>query len=144
MTDLVTPITRFCCVAFRFAPVVVRAFVPPDHIGTYLLMRGEEAIYVGRSDHCVRRRLLGHPLMEDATHFLWQPARSAFSAFSLESHWFHRLVNSAGHYMNDIHPARPLQATRSCPWCNPAEPVALRRAVTATLHLDGPAAHLAT
>lgn len=103
--------------AFRFKQRVVRAMVPIRTQGAYLLLSGENPLYIGRSDHCVRSRLTGHPLLGIATHFLWEPCNSSVRAFCLEAFWYHRLAGELGG-LNLIHPASPTGSGLSCPFCS--------------------------
>lgn len=109
-----TSIGRF---GFRFAPEVVYAMIPCKVVGTYLLIKNGVPLYIGRSDRCLRRRLSSHPLLGNASHFVWEVCCSPFQAFCLESFWFHRLQNQP-QLLNIIHPARPVGLERLCPFCN--------------------------
>lgn len=115
--------------ALRLVPETVRAVVPPDEFGAYMLLRRGRPVYVGRSDLCVRTRLVTHPLLGIATHFVWEPCRSRISAFALESFWFHRLHGKAD-VMNLIHPASPEDSGVPCPFCSSGEMDALARVLT--------------
>lgn len=113
------PSTRF---AFRLLPRVVRSVVPPRVIGCYILTVGNDPVYVGRSDNCLRRRLAQHGSLGPATHFLWQPCRSPVAAFNLESAWYHHLCGTAGSLvLNVIHPDSPSGVRRVCPFCAPRD-----------------------
>ncbi|MEX5268882.1 GIY-YIG nuclease family protein [Kocuria sabuli] len=101
--------------AFRFTPATVRALVPARICGTYLLLDGENPVYVGRSDACLRTRLASHNHRSSATHVLWEPARSPKNAYLLEAHWFHQHDLQ----LNQIHPASPAGQSLSCPFCDP-------------------------
>jgi hypothetical protein len=63
---------------FRFTRGVVRATIPRGVTGTYCLVAGNDLIYIGRSDHCLLRRLAGHPLEGTASHFFWEPSRGTW------------------------------------------------------------------
>lgn len=112
--------------AFRFVPAVVRTLIPPGIIGCYVLTVGDCPIYVGRSDTCLQQRLAQHDLLGFATHFLWQPCRSAIAAFNLESASYHHLRQTTGReLLNAIHPDSPSGANRRCPFCVAADDDAL-------------------
>lgn len=100
--------------AFRLTPPTVRALVPSGTPGTYLLLRGDVPLYVGRSDTCLQSRLVNHNHLSAATHVLWEPAREAWTAFCLEAWWWHRHKNTL---INKIHPARPI-GRGPCPFCD--------------------------
>jgi len=102
--------------AFLATPAVVRAFIPVGRPGVYMLLRGIAPFYVGRSDNCVRTRLVGHPLLPMATHVTWEPCVNPLHAYRLESAWFHALQVSA-QLANQIHPARPAGEDKNCPFC---------------------------
>ena len=111
--------------AWALTPRSIRIAVPARSLGSYLLLRGTQPIYVGRSDSCVRARLLAHASVGLATHFLWEPCSSPSMAFLVESIWFHRME---GHTLNVIHPARPVsQTTLRCPICHEAFATAVTR-----------------
>lgn len=109
---------------FRFEPTVLRAVIPPAAVGTYCLLVGERPIYIGRSDRCVQARLCRHDLAGKATHFMWEPAQSPWHAFCHESYWWHRLEEFPG-LTNLIHPGRPTESDRGCPFCGQADAEAL-------------------
>ena len=103
--------------AFRFMPPIVRALVPRDVVGCYILMVGDKPVYVGRSDTCVQQRLVHHGLLNIATHFSWQPCRSPVAAFNLESSWYHHLQHTDGQQLlNAIHPDSPAGSNLACPF----------------------------
>ena len=111
--------------AWALTPHSIRLAVPARSLGSYLLLRGTQPIYIGRSDCCVRTRLLAHAAVGLATHFLWEPCSSPTMAFLIESVWFHRL---AGRTLNIIHPARPVSQTDlRCPICDEAFATAVTR-----------------
>lgn len=106
-------ITRF---AFRFTPEVVYALIPSKVIGAYLLFNNDKPVYVGRSDNCLRRRLINHPFIEVASYFLWNICHSKFHAFCVESFWFHKFQHQT-QLLNIIHPAKPVGCQTFCPFC---------------------------
>jgi hypothetical protein len=116
--------------ALRFDPATVRLHLPNGVLGSYLLLSGRNAIYIGRSDTCLRRRLESHPLLGTATHVAWEAAASPERAFLAEAFWFHEL-RRVGHTLNIAHPARPAGSTRACPFC--AGQAAERRALMCAL-----------
>ena len=65
--------------------------LPIGVVGAYLLFADTEPIYAGRSDSCLRRRLLRHPPNNQASHVLWEACRTAYHAYCLEAFWFHKL-----------------------------------------------------
>lgn len=112
----------------RFSAPVIRATVPAQCPGAYCLFRGADPVYVGRSDHCVRTRLSVHPLLGFASHFTWTPTSTPWTAFLNESAWWHAL-NFKPEVRNQIHPARPVGITRTCPFCNVGDGPALAHAI---------------
>lgn len=108
-------------VALRFIRSVVRMQIPAGTIGAYLLLehtqQGVQALYVGRSDTCLRRRLSRHPLRGGATHFVIAPARNSLQAYATESFWFHQYRSAGSSIRNQIHPASPAGTGRRCPFC---------------------------
>jgi hypothetical protein len=111
---------EFHRLGFKFEPEVVRATVPPAVVGTYCLFSGAEPIYVGRSDHCLRTRLTHHPYGMKATHFMWEPCTTPWSAFCLEAYWWHSLASTPS-LRNAVHPGRPVSCGQPCPFCNPSD-----------------------
>ncbi|MBF0129427.1 MAG: hypothetical protein HQL33_05515 [Alphaproteobacteria bacterium] len=92
------------------------SMIPHGVVGAYLLVDGDRPFYVGRSDSCLRRRLLGNPLLQAATHVFWEVCPSALRAFHMEAFWYDRLSPS-GALLNKVHPARPWGDVRPCPFC---------------------------
>lgn len=66
----------------RYEPSVVRALIPTGVIGAYLFLQNDIPIYVGRSDVCLRTRLVNHPLSKVATHLMFQPCKDSFQAYA--------------------------------------------------------------
>ncbi len=95
--------------------------LPTGTAGAYVLLRyypnDAIPIYVGRSDTCLRRRLIRHPLRGLASHFLVAPTRNLEQAFAVESHWYHQYRSEGFPVMNRIHPASPAGTGRRCPFC---------------------------
>lgn len=102
--------------AFRFQPSVLRAFVLATAIGTYILTVGVDPIHVGRSDQSLLNRLLSHPLMGQASHFLWELSTCATCGYRRECFWFHGLRNNWP-LVNMGHPAKPKLSTESIQFC---------------------------
>lgn len=116
--------------AWRFLPEVVRQIVPANTPGVYALFVDRRPVYVGRSDRCLRSRLVRHNHAALASHFSWRAARSAWQAFALESAWFHWMVEH-GQGLNAIHPAKPVGSHGVCPFCDPRLDTALNLALAA-------------
>lgn len=108
--------TRF---SFPFTSRYISASLPAGLPGSYLLLnRTGRPLYVGRSDQCLRQRLLGHPLRGRATHFTAAVADSSRGAYLLECYWWHRYRRDGVELMNRIHPAT-FDPAVPCPFCNP-------------------------
>lgn len=101
--------------AMSFESRVVRQLIPCELPGTYMLYDGSTPVYVGRSDRCLRSRLLSHPYRGRASHVCWQPMASPLDAFRLEGIWFHDLPPIQR--WNLAHPARPHGTDAECPGC---------------------------
>jgi hypothetical protein len=101
---------------FRFRPAVVRLVVPEGAIGAYLLFRVVEgvcrAVYVGRSDTDLRRRLLQHP-HRALDYFTVQGCGTAAEAYLAECRVFHLLEPE----LNQAHPAAVAGRKPECPFC---------------------------
>ncbi|MFJ7421427.1 hypothetical protein ACIQXD_22830 [Streptomyces uncialis] len=120
--------------ALRFTRAVVNLQIPVGTIGAYLLLQYEQQqaapLYVGRSDTCLRQRLIRHPLRSRATHFIAAPTRDSHYAYAIESYWYHRYLSTSATIANLIHPASPAGTGRRCPYCHETEiERALRRAL---------------
>jgi hypothetical protein len=105
-------------VAILLRAGVVRSTVPRGIIGAYCVYRKRAPVYVGRSDHCIRARLLAHAASSLGTHFAWERTSDATGAFLLESLWYHR-IRALGSGLNLVHPARRLaEGGPTCPICD--------------------------
>lgn len=102
--------------AIPAAPAWIRPFVPEGVVGAYMLLKGDAPLYVGRSDSCLRSRLVGHELLPRASHLVWQACRSPRHAFHLEAFWYDRL-KTGGQLLNRVHPAKPSLSDEPCPYC---------------------------
>ncbi len=108
--------TRF---SFPFTSRHITASLPVGQPGSYLLLdRTGRPVYVGRSDQCLRRRLLGHPLRKKATHFTAAVADGPRGAYLLECYWWHRYRRDGIELANLIHPAT-YDLAIPCPFCIP-------------------------
>lgn len=103
--------------AFVATPAVLRALVPANKLGVYMLLRMGVPFYVGRSDNCLQTRLACHPLLPTATHVSWETCATALRAYQLESAWFHTL-RLTSELTNRIHPAHRAGEFHSCPFCS--------------------------
>lgn len=104
-----------------FTPRFVRRFVVHERPGAYLLgaLSGSDFTvgYVGRSDRCVRDRLLRHELLGEFDVFAVRYARTANEAFSLECAFWHTLADRGHALQNVLHPAVPRNSRVTCPYC---------------------------
>jgi len=57
-------------------PRWIRPLIPHAVVGAYMFFLGEEPVYIGRSDVCLRTRLLGHELLGTSSHVLWERCSS--------------------------------------------------------------------
>jgi hypothetical protein len=114
--------------AFVAEASTLRRLIPERAIGTYLLLRAGRPVYIGRSDSCLRARLAGHERLGMADHVVWEICRTSIEAFHGESAWFHRLRDSAD-CLNTVHPAPPVGASATCPFCEPGAAAALEHAL---------------
>ncbi len=114
--DTALSFTRAARMAMPATPAWIHPFVPPRTIGAYMLFDQGRPFYVGRSDTCLRGRLLGHELLDEASHVVWERCRSARHAFHLESFWYDRLKGGSS-LRNRVHPARPVDVHETCPYC---------------------------
>jgi hypothetical protein len=94
----------------------IRAMLVPRIAGAYVMLQDGIPIYVGRSDRCLRQRLLTHEKLALATHLHWRVCATPRKAFEQESFWFDHF--SKVHSLhNSIHPAVPNCDPRPCPYC---------------------------
>jgi len=121
--------------AFLASPALVRALIPVQKPGVYMLLRMGVPFYVGRSDSCIQTRLAGHPLLPIATHMAWGTCKSALHAYRLESAWFHMLRLSP-ELFNQIHPAQPAGHSDSCPFCSTGDCQAWEHLMRPTLRIS--------
>lgn len=105
-----------------FLPEVIRKTVLPGKCGVYALGDMEEdefkIKYVGRSDHCLRTRLLTHNYLYDFSYFYFLYVDSPKDAFRLESQWWHACVDFEVPIINKIHPDSPSNSPMVCPCCD--------------------------
>lgn len=106
-------------VPILFTPEVIRKSVIPNRTGVYLLgndVDGFEVRYVGRSDNCVKTRLLSHNHIYKYDYFVLLYAGSEVEAFWMECQYWH--VFHKSHISNKIHPASPPKKQLECPYCH--------------------------
>ncbi|MBD8522362.1 hypothetical protein [Lysinibacillus fusiformis] len=111
MATLITP--------HLFLPEVIRNVVQTDRPGVYVLgndKNGFQNGYVGRSDTCLRRRLLTHNYLYEYEYFIFIYTKTPQQAFWLESQWWHNCQESG--ISNFIHPASPSGSGLECPYCH--------------------------
>lgn len=100
---------------YRLAPWVIRVLIPSTIVGTYVLYASDGTpIYVGRSDTCLRRRLVTHAVLRRAKYFDYQVRWTPERAYIAECAAFHAF---AGLLTNAIHPASPSGCSVRCPFC---------------------------
>ena len=120
----------FTPIAFRADPKTIGALIPEDTIGAYVLFDGDRPIYVGRSDECLRGRLMRHEHLPKATHVMWAPRSTPLRAYHLEASWYHEIRSLSSAEINKIHPARPKGTDVVCPFCGHNYEEALRRVLS--------------
>lgn len=100
---------------YLLTPWLIRAMLPTDTIGTYTLWSGATPVYIGRSDTCLRRRLLEHSTRRPyGTRFTFDVSRTPQDAFAMECSLFHALGDTTS---NIEHPPRANRADPACPFC---------------------------
>lgn len=101
--------------ALGLRPWLVRALIPPQRIGTYVLYTARgRPLYIGRSDTDIRRRLLWHCSNRSGAYFTYDVHPSPASAYDVECALFHLL---AAQVSNRIHPDRPDFHPTACAFC---------------------------
>lgn len=98
----------------RLRPWVVRAMIPDQVIGTYVLFRHGTEHYIGRSDTCLRRRLLAHCATTRGEYFTYDVHPTPELAFDMECSLFH---THRHHLTNVLHLDRPDHQSPKCPFC---------------------------
>lgn len=99
----------------RLRPWLVRALIPPQYIGTYVLYTSTGVpSYIGRSDTDLRRRLLRHCTNRRGVYFTYDVHNSPLNAYEIECALFHTLTPDIS---NRIHPDRPTYQRASCVYC---------------------------
>lgn len=111
--------------AYLMLPAVIRRSVEPDRPGAYMLgeiEHGQFSVrYVGRSDSCLRTRLLNHNYLYEFSYFVFRYASSPKEAFLIECKWWHDHHAKRGVLLNKIHPGAPAGQSLSCPYCHFAQ-----------------------
>ena len=106
--------------AILFLPEAIKAFIEPGRSGVYVLGVVDNGFcykYVGRSDICLRTRLLEHEYLYRFPYFIFKYAGTPEEAFVLESKWWHDCNTQNIRLYNRIHPDAPSHSTLSCPYC---------------------------
>jgi hypothetical protein len=100
----------------------VRTLAAPGRPGVYLLGTYEKRNrmfsinYVGRSDTCVRKRLLRHQKIRTNEYVKLMFCRDSREAYFMEAYVWHMLQYE--HWsLNKIHPAAPSTSNLVCPYC---------------------------
>lgn len=102
--------------AYALTSWMVRALIPEARIGSYVLIDSGEPVYVGRSDTCLRRRLLQHAHRQRAEYFAYNVHHTRIQAYTMECALYHALTPQI---RNRIHPDSPDRAVVRCSFCRP-------------------------
>jgi hypothetical protein len=94
---------------------LVRALIPHHLAGSYTLFDATGAVYAGRSDTDLRRRLITHARANRADYFDFDAHTGPAGAFLTECATYHAIGTGL---QNTIHPAMPRGAADSCPFCH--------------------------
>lgn len=100
---------------YRLQPWLIRALIPPKQVGSYILYRAGEPIYVGRSDTDLQHRLLQHAATSAGDYFRYDVHPSASHAFQAECSLYHAIE---GPLTNRIHPDAPDYLDIDCSFCS--------------------------
>lgn len=103
-----------------YLPQNVNALVDEGMAGTYVLGSGQDFKigYVGRSDTCVRRRLVSHNHLYKFDYFIFRYAENPLEAYRFECEAYHALERVGSEVLNQIHPAAPRSSGVRCPYCS--------------------------
>lgn len=99
---------------YALRPAMVRTLVPPNLPGHYVLFGADGVWYVGRSDTCLRRRLLRHAYRRRALYFQFDVHTCVVNAWIAECSYFHAFRDRLD---NVIHPGPPVLSDLRCPFC---------------------------
>lgn len=102
---------------YRLTPQRVRDVVAPGLIGNYTLFSEQPCVaptYIGRSDTCLRRRLVGHARRGNASFFTFSVQLTPVQAFVVECAAYHARDVTV---TNRSHPASPNFSRQVCPFC---------------------------
>lgn len=103
----------------KFTPEIVKSVVSqPNRTGVYVLgndLNGFKVGYVGRSDRCLRTRLISHNHLYNYDYFIFKYTRNIKDAYLHECQYWH--VSQDNHLANVIHPASPKNSGLKCPYC---------------------------
>jgi len=91
----------------------INLLIPKGILGSYLLIKNGVVFYVGRSDSCLRTRLVNHELKNQATHVVWVTVSDANKAYQQECYWYNIFKDST---LNKIIPAKPAFQKKSSPF----------------------------
>jgi hypothetical protein len=98
----------------RLRPWLVRALIPPERVGSYILYRAAVPVYMGRSGSDLRRRLLQHAGVGTTEYFGYDVHPSPWHAFQVECSLYHA---GTGQLTNRVHPRAPTSVATACPFC---------------------------
>lgn len=99
----------------RLRPWLVRALIPANQIGTYLLYTDQgNLFYIGRSDTDIQRRLVRHSTDRRGEYFTYDIHHTVTSAFDVECALFHIHADKLS---NRLHPDRPDFHLVTCAFC---------------------------
>lgn len=93
---------------------MVRTLIPPGLPGHYVLFDARRIRYAGRSDSCVRTRVLRHAYRRRAVFFQYDVHTCVSNAWMAECGYFHAFRDDLD---NLIHPAAPTAGLMRCPFC---------------------------
>lgn len=99
---------------YALKPWLIRALIPERTLGAYVLWSPSAPVYVGRSDTCLRRRLVEHARSWPDIFFTYDVAFSGQDAYSMECSLFHALGERTS---NIDHPQRCGANDPLCPFC---------------------------
>jgi hypothetical protein len=100
---------------YRLKSWFIRSLVPEGAPGAYVLWTPTMPVYVGRSDTCLRRRLLEHARsFPDFMYFTYNVTWRPQDAFVVECSLFHALGDTT---LNLSHPQRARASDHPCGFC---------------------------